>query len=78
MKKFFVYASLLVIGGGIVLTGCKKEPAGPDQGQNPPAAEEADFTFETVELTQGSFGVKISPEDENMTAFPLTSFSSSL
>lgn len=69
MKKFFVYASFLMIGWGIVLTGCKKEPAGADQGQNPPAAEEADFTFETVELTQGSFGVKISPEDENMTYY---------
>ncbi len=68
MKRFLIYASLSILWGGIVLTGCKKEEVtGEDPGTDP--AETSDFRFETTDLTQASFGVTITPEDQQMTYY---------
>lgn len=67
MKKFFVYASLLLIGGGFLLTGCQKTPIEPDPDPDPEV--KADFSFKTTDLTQASFGVAITPEDKSMTYY---------
>ena len=68
MKRFLIYASLSILWGGIVLAGCKKEEVtGEDPGTDP--AETSDFRFETTDLTQASFGVTITPEDQQMTYY---------
>lgn len=63
MKKFFVYASLLLIGGGFLFTGCEKTPVEPGPGTDD------DFTFVETDLTQASFGVSITPKDKSMTYY---------
>lgn len=63
MKKFFVYASLLLIGGGFLFTGCEKTPVEPGPGTDD------DFTFVETDLTQASFGVAITPKDKSMTYY---------
>ena len=46
------------------LVGCSDDDT---EGTGPEPT--SDFQFETLELTQGSFKVKITPEDKNMTYF---------
>ena len=52
-----------VLGGAVLLSGCNKEPKGGDE------EVKTDFTFEALELTQGSFSVKISPVAKDQTYY---------
>lgn len=52
-----------VLGGLVLLSGCNKEPKGGDE------EVKTDFTFEALELTQGSFSVKISPVAKDQTYY---------
>lgn len=64
MKKtlFYLFAGLATLSGAI---GCSDD----SNTTNPPSPQPEDFSFQTTELTQGSFGVKIMPEDKNQTYY---------
>ncbi len=63
MKHYLHSLLYCVLGGMILLSGCNKEPKADGE------EVKADFTFETLELTQGSFGVKISPVAKDQTYY---------
>lgn len=67
MKKtlFYLFAGLATLSGAI---GCSDD----SNTTNPPSPQPEDFSFQTTELTQGSFGVKIMPEEKTRTK-PTTS-----
>lgn len=64
MKKFLLYAftALLTV---LCCAGCNKNS---DSGSKTPPVPD-DFTFEVTELTQGSFGLNIQPEDAAQTYY---------
>ncbi len=57
MKNHFRSLLCFVAGGVFLFSGCNKNEI--DDNKQP--GENPDFSFETLELTQGSFGVKITP-----------------
>lgn len=64
MKKtlFYLFAGLATLSGAI---GCSDD----SNTTNPPSPQPEDFSFQTTDLTQGSFGVKIMPEDKTQTYY---------
>lgn len=65
MKKFtLALAAFFAVSG---LVGCSSDSeTTPD---TPTPDEKTDFTFEVTDLTQGSFGVKILPEEKDQTYY---------
>lgn len=64
MKKLaLAFAALFAVSG---LAGCSND-SDTDSGQ--PKEPQQDFTFEVTDLTQGSFGVKILPNDKDQTYY---------
>lgn len=64
MKKtlLYLFAALVSVTGTV--------SCGDDSNTtNPPAPQPKDFAFQTNELTQGSFGVQIAPEDKTQTYY---------
>ncbi len=64
MKKtlLYLFAALVSVSGTV---GCSDD----SNTTNPPAPQPEDFSFQTTDLTQGSFGVKIMPEDKTQTYY---------
>lgn len=60
------YAVAAFLAAGIIVSGCSKTE---NTGNGNPGNENTDFSFQTKELTQGSFSVEISPKDEEMTYY---------
>ena len=64
MKKtlLYLFAALVSVTG---TASCGDD----SNTTNPPAPQPKDFAFQTNELTQGSFGVQIAPEDKTQTYY---------
>lgn len=64
MKKtlLYLFAALVSVSGTV---SCSDD----SNTTTPPAPQPKDFAFQTTNLTQGSFGVKIMPEDKTQTYY---------
>ena len=65
MKNHFRSLLCFVAGGAFLFSGCNKN----EIEDNKQPGENPDFSFETLELTQGSFGVKIIPVAKEQTYY---------